>query len=36
MPQTMLLAAFNLIDAALMTATNRAKALLYLAFSAAS
>jgi hypothetical protein len=36
MPQTRLLAAFNLIDAATTTITNRSKALLYLAFSAAS
>jgi hypothetical protein len=36
MPQTRLLAAFNLIDAATTTITNRSKALLSLAFSAAS
>jgi hypothetical protein len=36
MPQTRLLAAFNLIDAATTPITNRSKALLYLASSAAS
>jgi hypothetical protein len=36
MPQTRLLAAFNLIDAATTTITNQPKALLSLAFSAAS
>jgi hypothetical protein len=36
MPQTRLLAAFNLIDAATTTIMNWSKALLYRAFSAAS
>jgi hypothetical protein len=36
MPQTRRLATFNLIDAATTTITNQPKALLSLAFSAAS